>query len=238
MLRQQLRKFFFNTLLSICLLGIVNAKPADKDEVEQALVFIGSGSAEELKGRLFTDRITFLGAEFRAQAINALPASLRDQRMTQGKLLRRVEPVFQQALQLHGRSGRIELFVFHHDAPKAQLWRGSVLMLSDSVAGELNDAELAGIITHELGHSYFEDEMAAAQRSRDTRTMRLIELKCDAVAILSLKLMGLNPGLYVKGLQRIEVLNKRQSRSSGIVQSHPESVTRAQFAERLIKSLG
>ena len=80
-----------------------------------------------------------------------------------------------------------------------------------------------------------EDEMAAAQRSQDTTKMRLIELKCDAVAIVSLKL---NPGLYLKGLQRIQVINKRQGRSSGILQSHPELVVRAQFAERLIKSLG
>ena len=59
--------------------------------------------------------------------------------------------------------------------------------------------------------------MAAAQRSQDTRAMRVVELKCDGVAILSLKLLGQNPALYVKGLQRIEVLNKRQSRSSGIL---------------------
>jgi hypothetical protein len=127
MLTQRLRKFFFGTLLSLCVASIVNARPADKDEVEQALAFIGSGSAEELKARLFTDHITFLNAEFRAQAINALPAALRDQRITQGNLLRRVEPTFQQALQLHGRRGKIELFVFHHDAPTAQLWRGCVL---------------------------------------------------------------------------------------------------------------
>jgi hypothetical protein len=231
------RQFVLITLLSLCWAGSVNANAADKDEIEEVLAAIGSGSAEEMKRRLFTHEITFWSAEFRAQAITALPTAIRDQRLTQGKLLSRVEPVFQRVLQLHGRSGKVDLFLFQHDAPLAQLWRGCVLMLSTSLAEILYEGELAGIIAHELGHAYFEDNMAAAQRHQDARALRLIELKCDGVALLSLKLLDHNPALYLKGLQRIQMLNKRQSRSSGILQSHPGMVARAQFAERLIKSL-
>jgi hypothetical protein len=79
--------------------------------------------------------------------------------------------------------------------------------------------------------------MAAAQRNQDARALRIIELKCDAVALLSLKLLGCNPALYLPGLKRIQELNRRQSRSSGIFQSHPELVARAQFAQRFIKAL-
>lgn len=231
------RQFVLITLLSLCWAGSVNANAADKDEIEEVLAAIGSGSAEEMKRRLFTHEITFWSAEFRAQAITALPTALRDQRLTQGKLLRRVEPVFQQVLQLHGRSGKVELFLFQHDLPLAQLWRGCVLMLSTSLAETLYEGELAGIIAHELGHSYFEDEMAAAQRKQDARALRIIELKCDAVGLLSLKLLGYNSAFYLQGLKRIQALNQRQSRSNGIFQSHPGMVTRAQFAERLMKSL-
>src|SRR5436853_5445728 len=111
MRRQHFRQFFFITLLSLCLAGIVNAKSTakrdDKSEIEQALTTVGTGSAGEVKSRLFTERITVLNAEFRAQTINALPAELRAQRITQGKLLRRVEQAFWQMLQLHGRSGKV-----------------------------------------------------------------------------------------------------------------------------------
>lgn len=237
MIRQLLRRFAFTTLLFICLAGIVNGKPADQDEVEQALSAIGSGSAPELNGRLFTHRITVWDAEFRAWAIDALPAAMRNQRLTEGKLLRRVEAAFQQVLQLHGRSGKVELFVFEHDLPLAQLWRGCVLMISNGMVESLLDGELSGILAHELGHSYFEDEMAAAQRTQDTSAQRIVELKCDAVAILTLKLMGHNPAFYLKGLQRIRTLNQRKSRSSGILQSHPELVARARFSERFIRSI-
>lgn len=235
MRRPNFRQFVIITLMSLCLAISVNAKPTDKDEIEQALAAIGSGSAEELKRRLFTYSITVVSAEFRARAINELPAAIREQRLTQGQLLRRVEPVFQQVLQLHERSGKVELFLFHHQLPLAQLWRGGVLMISDCLAEALYEGELAGLLAHELGHSYFEDEMAAAQRSHDTRTMRLTELKCDGVALVTLKLLGHKPTLYLKGLQHIQALNKRQNQSSRIIQTHPELVIRAQFAARLIK---
>jgi Zn-dependent protease with chaperone function len=229
-MRNQLLRLSLLALLSLHLPGSVNANP---DEIAEALAAVGAGSVSELKSRLFTNSLTVFDEAFRAQAI----AALRAERLTQGKLLRRVAPVFQRVLQLHERGGKVELFLFHHDAPLAHLWRGCVLMLSDGLAATLDDGALAGIIAHELGHSYFEDEMAAAQRNQDARALGIIELKCDAVALLSLKLLGCNPALYLPGLKRIQELNRRQSRSSGIFQSHPELVARAQFAQRFIKAL-
>ncbi len=230
--------FLLLVFLFICFPTNTIGKTPVPDEVEQALTALGTGSVEELKRRLFTHEVTFWDAGFRVQAVAALPADIRNQRLTQGKLLRRVEGIFQQVLQLHERSGKLDLFVFHHEAPLAQVWRGCVLLLSDSLAESLFDGELAGIIAHELGHAYFEDEMAAAQRKQDAQAMRQIELKCDAVALLSLKLLGQNPSLYLQGLKRIQELNRRQSRSSGIFQSHPELALRAQFAQRFVRALG
>ncbi len=74
--------------------------PKYSDEIELALTAIGTGAAVELKARLITDRITVFNDEARAQAIAALPAAIRDHRVTQGKLLRRVEPLLGQVLQV------------------------------------------------------------------------------------------------------------------------------------------
>ena len=225
-------------LLALSLSLSVIAKAPD--DIELALTAIGAGSVTELKTRLITDRITVFNDEARAQSIAALPAAIRDHRVTQSKLLRRVEPLLAQVLQLHERtrvSQQPELFLFENEFPTAQLWRGCVLLVSTGLADPLYDGELAGIFAHELSHSYFEDEMAAAQRQRDTQAMRVVELKCDAVAILSVKMLGYNPVLYLKGLQRIQTINKQKSLSSSIFQSHPELVARARFSERLIKLL-
>src|SRR5262245_10555451 len=140
------------------------APPPREDEVEQALEAIGSGSVKEMKSRLISERITVFDDSFRAQALAALPASRRSQRITQGKLLRRVEAIFNNVLRLHGRSGKLELFLYRDDLPSAGLWRGCVVAISDGLAEPLYDDELAGVFAHELGHSYFEDEMAEGRR--------------------------------------------------------------------------
>lgn len=240
MRRHHLRQFVFITLLSLCLPGSVHAKPAEQNEIEQALTDIGSGSAADLKSRLFTNRLTVLDAAFRARAINALPAALRDQRLTQGNSLRRAEMNLQRVLALHKRpeSSAVEIFLLRDETAQALLWRGCVLVLSAGLVNALSDAELSGIIAHELGHSYFMDEMAVAQQAHDSRTMKTIELKCDAVAILSLKLLGHDPALYLIGLRKQHAITYRKGSSSGgIFQTHPEYGERALFFQRLIKSL-
>jgi Zn-dependent protease with chaperone function len=241
MSRRQLRRFILVSLLSICLPVSVNARPADNDEIEQVLAALGSGSSAELKSRLFAAPLTTLDGAFRAEALSGLPAALREQRVTHGGVLRRVETNFQRVLGLHERppSAAVEIFVVRDQGVLACLWRGCVLVLSVDLVDTLSDAELSGIIAHELGHSYFMDEMARAQQTQDARSMREIELKCDAVAILSLKLLGDNPAMYLSGLRKLQTMSYRKSgHASGIFQTHPEYVERALFFQRLIKSLG
>ncbi len=238
MLKPNLRHLICLAVLSLSLTPVINGQLATRDEVGLALAAIGSGSVDDMKGRLITNRITVFGNEYRAQAVGALRAPILNHRITQGKLFRRVERILNQVLELHGRGGKVELILFQDDVPSAVLWKGCVLAVSDGLATPLYDGELAGIFAHELGHSYFEGEMAAANRAKDARAMRAVELKCDAVAIVSLKLLDYNPTLYLKGLQRIQVIQRRKSLSSDIFQSHPNMVERAQFSQRFIKSLG
>jgi Peptidase family M48 len=208
-----------------------------EDEVELALAAIGSGPAEEMKSRLIIERITVFDDLLRAQAVAALPAALRSNRITQGKLLRRVEAIFNRVLQLHGRSGKLVLFLYQNDLPSAMLWRGCVVAVSDGFAEPLYDDELAGAFAHELGHSYSEDELAEGRRAQNAFAMRVIELKCDGVAILSLKLLGLNPAVYLRGLRRLQLITKRKGLSDGVPQSHPTLIERMKFSQRFIESL-
>ncbi|MGE0131841.1 MAG: M48 family metalloprotease [Blastocatellales bacterium] len=217
---------------------VTGAEAARADEVEQALSAIGAGSTREIKDRIFGQPLTVIGLERRAQSLAALPASIREHRVQPGKLQRRVETILSRVLQAQGRNPeQITLFLFHNDIPHALLWRGCVLAISDGLADPLLDGELAGIIAHELGHSFFMDEMVAARQTGDAGAMRVVELKCDAVAILSLKLLDHNPALYLRGLKSLKDLIRRKSLSSGIFQSHPELVERARLSERFLKLL-
>jgi Zn-dependent protease with chaperone function len=231
------KNIFWVTLLFLGL--TLHTIGGQMSEVDQALVALGTGSAQEMKGRLFTDRITIISPEDCARALASLPEAIRNHKISTGRLLRRVEKIFADVLELHGRADRdrMELYLFRDDVPTGAVWRGCVLLLSEGLAEPLTDGELTGVIAHELGHAYFEDEMAAAQRAGDALRMRVIELKCDAISILSLRLSGYDPSFYVRGLGRIQTILKKQGRSSSIFQSHPDLVTRAQFSRRFIKSL-
>ena len=68
--------------------------------------------------------------------------------------------------------------------------------------------------------------------------MRVVELKCDAAAVLTMKLLGLDPASYFKGIKRIKEITRRMSLSGGLEQTHPEVHERAQFIERFVRQLG
>ncbi len=228
------------TLLTIAFsLTLSHTSAAAQSVVDVALEGVGTGSVEQMQSRIFSTPLTVLGPEFRDRAIHELPDSIRRNRLTEGKLLRTVELVISPIIQMHGRDqkGQIDLFLFRGDVPQAMLFRGCILLISDSLADALNDDELAGIIAHELGHSYFMDEMVKAQKTKDTSAMRIVELKCDAVAMLSLRLMGRDSSLHLRGLRRIQTITKRKGLSSSTFQSHPEMVERAQFSDRFRRLL-
>lgn len=232
-----LKKMLFVTILS---LELTTAAAAAPDIVELALGEVGTGSADEMRIRIFSIPITVLDSESCRGAMKALPDSIRDHRITEGKLLRRVERIIKPVLQLHRRMNmdKVELFLYRDDLPKGMLWMGCMLILSDSLADLLYDAELTGVVVHELAHSYFADEMVAAQRTKDDRAMRLVELKCDAVAVLSLKLLGSNPAHHFRGLQRImTMLGQGVGSWKKADKTHPSIVERALFSQRFVKLL-
>lgn len=235
-----LKNILVTVILSLMLVNIVIGRTAamNTSEVDLALEAVGTGSAEEMGSRIFTTPVTVLGTQHRAQAIAALPDQIRKHRITEGKLLRRVETVMKPVLQLDSQNEDVELFLYHGEAPRGMLVQGCLLVLSDSLADPLKDVELAGIIAHELGHRYFMDEMLAAREAEDEQMMRVVELQCDAVAMLSLKLLGYDPSLYLRGLKRLEMISKEQGYSVRLHgRSHPTTVERAQLAERLNEQL-
>ncbi|MBA3712232.1 MAG: hypothetical protein H0W76_07255 [Pyrinomonadaceae bacterium] len=197
--------------VAVLFLGATVTEAAPSDLIELALTEVGTGSVEEMRKRIFSIPITVLGADFRWEAIERLPASIRQQRITSGRLLSRAEKILQPVLQLHKRTECVELFLYRNDSPRAVLWMGCVLILSDSLVALLYDAELTGIVAHELAHLYFMDAMAAAQKTNDERRMKVIELKCDAVAMLPLKLLEGDPTYYIRGVKRMANLMRNDS---------------------------
>ncbi len=211
------------------------AAPAE-NLVEKALGDLKAGSVTELKRKIINRPITVLGAQYRQNAIASLPEHVRQNRVNSSNLHRRLEQVMASVLELHHQTENLELYLYHSEQPLAFVWRGCILAISDSLALFLNNDELAGVIAHEVGHAYFTDESLAAKRSGKAFVMRAVELKCDAVALLTLKLMGRDPTSYINGLWK---LTSRLTYGGYEANSwwHPRMAERDRFARLFIRLL-
>ncbi len=217
--------------------ALVATAATPEQEIDLALGAIGAGSAEVIRERLIVKGYHFTEPRFRQQAMADLPDQVRRQRITRGGAFRRAEKALQAVLELYDRAGTLEVVLYRSEMPQAMLYRGCVLVLSDSLAGSLLGAELTGIISHEVAHTYFMGEMTEAREAQDKQAMKIVELKCDAIAVLSLKLLGFDSGNYISGLRRREKLANAVGLSSRFSATHPEVRVRNHFLARWMKQL-
>ncbi len=225
---------FFEASLALTILSTATVA---QNPVEMALNSMGTVSTSEMIQRVLSLPFTVRDAAYRREALAHLPQNIRQHRITEGKLLRRVEHLIRPVLELHRRSDKVEIYLYQDKIPQGMLFRECVLVLSDSLAGTLKDDELIGIVGHELAHAYFMDEMVAARKGQDGRAMRAVELECDAVAMITLRVMGKDPKQVLKGLQRITVMSKSKSYQSSSYWMHPQIAEREEFAQRFIQLL-
>ena len=84
------RKLVLITLLSLLLTRTATAAPG---VVDLALQDVGGGSVAEMKSRIFSLPFTVYDAKDYRPAIASLPQSIRESRISEGQLLRRVESI-------------------------------------------------------------------------------------------------------------------------------------------------
>ncbi len=89
------------------------------------------------------------------------------------------------------------------DVPQAVigLHARSVVMISRPALSLLATAELQALVAHEAGHEFFWDEYHHARAQRDTTGLQEVELKCDAIASLTLMRLQFDPFALTRGVQ-------------------------------------
>lgn len=85
------------------------------------------------------------------------------------------------------------------DVPAAALGlhARAVLLVSRPALSILSVPEVQAIAAHELGHDYFWLEYETARRQSDALALRVLELQCDGIAILTLQGLRLDPLAWV-----------------------------------------
>ena len=170
---------------------------------EQAFEFFAALPITTVDSALATIRPNPIGAEEKRRALAELPTKgeLRPTAGDTAKLesLRRV-------LIYHKREAVFEVKVV--DVPQAAvvLYARSVVLVSRPALRLVSALELQAIVAHEMGHEFFWEEHA--RNGRDARTRHELELRCDAIAILTLLQLGLDPAFGRLGGSEADALQR------------------------------
>jgi hypothetical protein len=108
------------------------------------------------------------------------------------------------------RESGTEVKLLRLDLAWAGFLDGAAVLISPSALDLLTPAELQAVIAHELGHEYFADEYDAARAKKDYDTVKEIELRCDAVAVVAMSRLGLERGALLSGVAKLTKFNERR----------------------------
>jgi Zn-dependent protease with chaperone function len=144
-----------------------------------------------------------------------------------------VQPI----LQYHGWSGAVDVRVIRVFQAWIGMFAPSIVLISEHALHLLDADELQALVAHELGHAFFWDEYEKAREQQQYQRVQEIELRCDAVAILTLADLGLDPRKLQSGLDKITRFNARFGTPDNAGLYTPE-VERARFLDKMIAVAG
>jgi hypothetical protein len=173
----------------------------EKDDLEDYLRSIRpAGVSADRRGRLV--------ASIRKEDI-VLPSAQRQAKLDA------LRPI----LAFHDRAD-IEVKILRLRLAWAGFHEGAAIVVSEEAVDILTAEELQAAVAHELGHEYFAAEYGTARKNKQYDKVREVELRCDAVAIITMKSLGLNPNSLLSGVSKLTKFNEGRG-----VRNNPDLVT-------------
>jgi len=116
----------------------------------------------------------------------------------------------QNVLAYHTRRGVITFQII--DVPPAfiGLHERTVILVSPPALALVNKEEFAALVAHEIGHEYVWTEYQLAVRRGDSEHVRELELRCDGVAVLTLRRLGLKPERLIRAVEMLTWYNEQR----------------------------
>jgi len=144
--------------------------------------------------------------EIREAVLRSLPAEgeLNPTPKERGKLGR-----IRAVLALHDRADAIEVKLIDVFQAAVGLHARTVTLISRKALNLLTAEEVQALAAHEIGHDYFWDEYEQAAAREQWQVVRELELRCDAVALLTLRALGLDSRSLASAIRKLSVYNSR-----------------------------
>ncbi|QQS45942.1 MAG: hypothetical protein IPM66_18775 [Acidobacteriota bacterium] len=110
-------------------------------------------------------------------------------------------------LQFHNRQNSVEIKVVEFDYAFVKLQGRAVMLISHKALNTLSAEQLQALVAHELAHEYFWRDYFDAKVRNEYSIMRMIELLCDGVAIITLEGLNLDSRSLNSGLAKLNIIN-------------------------------
>jgi hypothetical protein len=118
-------------------------------------------------------------------------------------------------LEYHDRAALpIKILRFPGPLAWAAFLEGAAVLVSEDALDLLTTEELQAVIAHELGHEYFTAEFESARENKQWDKVKEVELRCDAISIITMKSLGLNPNALVSGVTKLISFNEEHGMPS------------------------
>lgn len=196
-----------------CLTTPAIAGPASRDQAV-------SSSEAETRARAFIEEIASIGFdEFRRRNDSEPPS--RDVRQgilaglpAQGALVptkaERIKlSALDQVFDRYNRVGAIDVKVVDLGSALVGVHERSVLLISRQALRLVTPRELQAIGAHELAHEYFWKEFDIAINANDYERLQELELKCDGIAVITLRSLGIDRRHLIHAAIKLTRYNER-----------------------------
>jgi hypothetical protein len=109
------------------------------------------------------------------------------------------------------------------------LWERSALLISAPALALLSAEELRAQVAHEIGHEYFVADRDRATTALDHRRLKELEFMCDAIGMVILHELGMDPSRLIASVDKVTLYNRRTSHIGMDEANYPTLDERRQF---------
>jgi hypothetical protein len=207
------------------------------DEAQEALALIGGGEAklspEEIVAQL---KANF--PRFDASQPIRLPPEMRTNLVTGGADYAKLVKVIGPLLAFCGLEGRVTPLLYRSEYPVVALSYPNALIFSTRALDTLGGEELEGMAAHELTHLIGREVFKAAIDGKDGRTLRVIELFCDAGGAAIMTARGRDARGVVTGLAKLQSVREAEFGEQERKGDHPMLNIRKRLNDEMVKQFG